>query len=409
MTDVFDGSHYLGLLQKEVTINGHGLGHAYFSDPRDIALGLGTDGVGPWRRRKSTFWPILLYNFNLPPEEHSHDDNTICIGEVPGPEKPKDMDSFLYPAVQELLKLSVGVRAYDVIEEEIFTLQAYLLTVFGDIPAVSMLLRMKGHNARSPCRLCTIQGIRIPDSRITTHYVPLCRKNLHAGQVDYDPTNLPLRTHEQFMEQACEVQSAETTAQSDRLATKYGINGVPLLSVLDSLSLPLSTGYEFMHLIFENLIPNLALLWSGNFKGLNKDQPFVFSKTVWEAIGTTTVASRSTMPSSYGAAVPNIATDRSTFSAEAWCQWALFVGPVVLNGRFPHRRHYNHFCDLVKLINLCLKFEFSKEDISKIREGFIRWVKKYEEYVSLLCPPTKTPIDRMPGIIINIHQTDFRA
>lgn len=55
ITDVFDGSHYLGLLQKEVTINGHGLSHTYFSDPHDIALGLATDGVNPWWHQKSTF------------------------------------------------------------------------------------------------------------------------------------------------------------------------------------------------------------------------------------------------------------------------------------------------------------------------------------------------------------------
>lgn len=140
MTDVFDGTHYHGLPEKEVTVNGHGLGHTYFSDHCDIALGLATDGVNPWRHWKSTFWPILLFNFNLPPTERAHDENVICIGEVPGPEKPKDMDSFLYPTVQELLKLSIGVKAYDVVEGEIFTLRAYLLTLFGDIPAVSMLL-----------------------------------------------------------------------------------------------------------------------------------------------------------------------------------------------------------------------------------------------------------------------------
>lgn len=378
MTDVFDGAHYLGLLEREVSVNGHGLGHTYFSGPRDVALGLATDGVNPWKRRKSTFWPILLFNFNLPPTERFHDENVICVGEVPGPQKPKDMDSFLYPAVQELLKLAVGVKAYDVVEKEVFVLRAYLLTVFGDIPAVSMLLRMKGHNARSPCRLCTIQGVRIPKSKTVTHYVPHFRKNLHS-QADYDPANLPSRTHQEFVAQANEVQSAKTNAESERLAIEYGINGVPLLSVLDSLALPLSTGYEFMHLIFENLLPNLALLWSGNFKGLDKNQPFVFSKTVWEAIGAATAASHSTMPSSYGAAVPNIATDRSTFSAEAWSQWALFVGPVVLNGRFPNRKYYEHFCDLVKLINLCLKFELSKGDLSDIRNGFVDWVEKYEK------------------------------
>ena len=113
-----------------------------------------------------------------------------------------------------------------------------------------------------------------------------------------------MRTHEQFMEQAHQVQFAETNAESERLSTEYGINGIPLLSVLDSASLPLSTGYEFMHLMFENTIPNLALLWSGNFKGLDTDQPFVLGKTVWDAIGVATAATRSTMPSSYGAAVP---------------------------------------------------------------------------------------------------------
>ena len=69
MTDIFDGSHYRELLEKEVTINGHGVGHTYFSDDRDIALGLASDGISPWWHRKATFWPILLYNFNLPPDE----------------------------------------------------------------------------------------------------------------------------------------------------------------------------------------------------------------------------------------------------------------------------------------------------------------------------------------------------
>ena len=101
------------------------------------------------------------------------------------------MDFFLYPLVQELLKLSVGVRAYNVVEKEIFTLCAYLITSFGDIPAISMILHMKGHNARLPCRLCMIQGICIPSSHITTHYIPHCRKNLQAGPTDYDPANLP--------------------------------------------------------------------------------------------------------------------------------------------------------------------------------------------------------------------------
>lgn len=150
-TDIFDGMHYRGLLKKKVTVDGHCFGHKYFKDPWDIALGFGTDGVGPFHRRKATCWPLLIFNYNLPPTERFHDENAICLGEVPGPRKPKDMDSFLYPAAQELLLLAVGVEAWDAVREEKFTLHAFLITVFGDIPALSMLLHVKGHNAHSPC------------------------------------------------------------------------------------------------------------------------------------------------------------------------------------------------------------------------------------------------------------------
>ena len=69
----------------------------------------------------------------------------------------------------------LGVSAFDPIAQVNFELHAYLIVVFGDIPAISMIMRMKGHNAISPSRMCNIQGICIPSSQITTHYVPLNR------------------------------------------------------------------------------------------------------------------------------------------------------------------------------------------------------------------------------------------
>jgi hypothetical protein len=43
-------------------------------------------------------------------------------------------------------------------------LHAYLIVIFGDIPAISMIVHMKGHNGISPCHMCKIQGICIPSS-----------------------------------------------------------------------------------------------------------------------------------------------------------------------------------------------------------------------------------------------------
>ncbi|KAJ7780645.1 hypothetical protein DFH07DRAFT_729285 [Mycena maculata] len=135
-----------------------------------------------------------------------------------------------------------------------------------------------------------------------------------------------------------------------------------------------------MHLIWENLIKNLILLWTGEFKGLDEgDGQYELAKAIWEAIASRTSAAGDTIPSAYGSRVPNIAKDRPNVSAEMWSFWALYLGPVLLRCKFNNAKYYHHFIDLVRLLNLCLQFEISDEEIEQIRTGFIDWVRQYEE------------------------------
>ena len=386
VADIFDGSHYSNLCKAYVKVNDKVFNHTYFSDPRDVALGLSSDGFAPFNKRKSTAWPIIIFNYNLPPEIRFLVDNILSLGVIPGPKKPQDCDSFLWPFIQELLRLAQGVHAFDVLTNSLFLLRAFLILVFGDIPAVSMLMRMKGHNGFSPCRMCEIKGLRVPGVRATTHYVPLNQSPHPDVQQDqnhtqkYDPRNLPLRTHTAFLVQAAEVDAATTNASASNLAKTYGIKGRPLLSVLHSLSFPCSFPYDFMHLIWENLIKNLVLLWTGEFKGLDEgNEVYELDKTVWEAIGEGTTASGSTIPSAYGARVPNVAQDKSGCTADMWSFWTLYLGPILLRNRFRKSTYYKHFVKLVTLLNICLQFEITNEEIEMVREGFIKWVQEYEE------------------------------
>lgn len=107
--DIFDASHYQDLLKTFVTVAGEYLGHRFFSDPCDIALGLSFHGFGPFKRRKHTCWPIIIFNYNLPPEVRFKLSNLICVGVIPGPKQAKDTDSFLAPLVEELLGAAWGV------------------------------------------------------------------------------------------------------------------------------------------------------------------------------------------------------------------------------------------------------------------------------------------------------------
>ena len=97
--------------------------------------------------------------------------------------------------MSELLELVAGVSTYDALSRSRFNLHAYVITVFGDIPAVSMLMHMKGHNSVHPCRMCSIHGIRIPDLQTMMHYVPLSRRNLPmSADVDDDDPNSHLHS-----------------------------------------------------------------------------------------------------------------------------------------------------------------------------------------------------------------------
>jgi hypothetical protein len=137
-----------------------------------------------------------------------------------------------------------------------------------------------------------------------------------------------------------------------------------------------------MHLIWENLIPNLVSLWTGDFKGMDEGwESYELDKAVWEAIGEATTSSGATVPSAFCAHPPNLAGDCLSCSADSWSFWTLYLGPILLHQKFSKRKYYDHFIDLVKLLHICLQFELSKDDIKTLRYGFKMWVQKYEEYV----------------------------
>jgi hypothetical protein len=384
--DIMDSKNYARLCNEYVTVDQKRRPYKFFEDPRDIALGMSTDGFAPFRRRKKTCWPLLLYNYNLPPEIRFHLQYILCIGVIPGPNKPKDFDSFFWPAVEELLKLAMGIRVFDVAQSELFPLRAYLILVFGDIPALSMVMRIKGHNGLRPCRMCHIKGLRIPNSRATTHYVPLDRSRHPDVRCDntatkkYDPSQLPLRTHADFLEQGHQVQFASNGTDFENLSKQFGVKGISVLTSLSSIYFPSSFPYDFMHLIFENVIKNLVLLWTGKFKGLDEGNgSYEFHPKVWEAIGAATAASGSSIPLAFGARPPNVADDKSATTADTWSFWMLYLGPVLLSRRFRNQIYFNHFIELVKLIRTCLQFEITMDEISGLRVGFEKWVEKYEQ------------------------------
>jgi len=180
--------------------------------------------------------------------------------------------------------------------------------------------------------MCKIKGIGIPDLRNRTLYVPLSRHGYPRATdvIEYRLEELPLHLHDRFMVQAKTVESAPTETQREELAKASGIKGVLHLSNLGSLRFPQSFPYDFMHLIWENLIPNLVLFWSGCYKGMDNGQPYVLEPHIWQVVGATSAEATKTIPSSFGASIPDPAKDCSYFTSSMWSVWSLFITPTML-------------------------------------------------------------------------------
>lgn len=168
-----------------------------------------------------------------------------------------------------------------------------------------------------------------------------------------------------------------------KLASKSGVKGVSLLAQLPSIRIPISFPAEVMHMVWINLIPQLADLWLGKFNQLDDGkESYQIDIKLWNSIGDVCEASGATIPASFGCRVPHL-NKRSHFIAESWSLWATQLAPYLLRPRgedpFFKPRYYIHFIQLVKLMKECMDYSMKRANLPRIRQGFANWVKDYEK------------------------------
>ncbi|KAL7212485.1 hypothetical protein ACSBR2_015222 [Camellia fascicularis] len=118
--------------------------HPTFSvDPRNVRLGLATDGFNPFGNMSASYsmWPVILMPYNLPPWKYMKDPFVMMSLLIPGRSTPgRDIDVYLQPLVKELTNLwEHGVQTYDASNDRIFTMHAAVMWTINDFPAYGSL------------------------------------------------------------------------------------------------------------------------------------------------------------------------------------------------------------------------------------------------------------------------------
>ena len=152
------------------------------SEPRNLRLGLCTDGMNPYGTFSSqnTTWPVFLVLYNLA--------SWLCMKRkylmmpllISGPKQPgNDIDVYLAPLIDDLKTLwTKGVEVFDAYKEEHFTLRAMLFCTINDFPAYGNL---SGHKVKGE-KACPVCG-----SDTCTTRLPCSKKNVYLGHRRFLP------------------------------------------------------------------------------------------------------------------------------------------------------------------------------------------------------------------------------
>ncbi|KIK80130.1 hypothetical protein PAXRUDRAFT_36281 [Paxillus rubicundulus Ve08.2h10] len=281
------------------------------------------------------------------------------------------MTSQKVPCSNLCASLATGVHTFDVLSQSQFNLHAYILVKDGDIIASEKLLNIKGHNAVHSCHCCKIQGIHNVSSHGTVYYTPLETPDLpHQTRPSIDPHQLPLHMHGDFLTAISDLESATTKKGWENIAKQSGIHGPPALCQVASINYARSVPWEWMHLFLENIVPTLANLWTGQFKGLD-------TGTENYELMACTVAN---IPSAFVCVLGNIVEDCSMFTAEAWGFWFMYPTPILLKGQFEEDKYHYHMLKLSDLMKIMVKLELREEEVDILENRLIEWVEEYEEY-----------------------------
>ena len=103
----------------------------------------------------------MLVNLSLPPSERFKRRNCLFMGSIPGPDDPKDLNSFLVPLIEELRQLQEGIPGvWNAYRKEYFTLKAHICVIGSDIPARETLMQTLGRGSYQYCAYCKVTGCR---------------------------------------------------------------------------------------------------------------------------------------------------------------------------------------------------------------------------------------------------------
>jgi len=244
----------------------------------DITISFSLDGAQLFQNKKSDTWIAIWIISDYDPKMRYKKKHVLPARVIPGPNKSKNLDSFLFRSFYHLAALQHendgrGMYTWNALQAKVTLSRVFFVLGTADVLGLTELDGRVGHHGAQGCQMgCDMKGRHKP---LSGHY---CAAHLrpngsdlaeNSNHPDYNFSHDPTAPSPQiYIENLSRVVNSRNQANYEKNRKLTGISKPSIIGGLDprlTLPVPQCFTVDLMHLLFLNLGELLILLWRGTF------------------------------------------------------------------------------------------------------------------------------------------------
>ncbi|KAF8153850.1 hypothetical protein B0H34DRAFT_753304 [Crassisporium funariophilum] len=357
----------------------------------DTVLMMSFDGAQLYRNKVSDCWIYIWIFVGISPCERYKKHFVIPGGFIPGPHKPKVVESFLYTGLHHVAALNRcgGLPVWDALRDnKLYRSYLFILLATADGPGMTYLNGLVGHSGKIGCRLwCGLVGRHKQGG---SHYYPVLFKphDYHVTGCDHadvnpaEPRTIDPARYSTNLKKVCE---SRTQARYEENRRETGICKPSIFSGLDHiLGIPNMFPGDIMHLIL-NLADILMNLWRGTLDCASTDSRELWTWAVlqgdtWKFHGIDVAAATPHLPGSFDRPPRNPAEKiNSGYKAWEFLLYLFGLGPGLFYKILPDEI-WTSYCRLVSGIRIMYQKKITADQYKVAHKNLIIFTVEFEKF-----------------------------
>lgn len=327
-------------------------------NPDSIVLSftLNADGAEVYKSKRSSLWPIQLYQNFLPPNIRYKTENILVYMLYFGKQKP-DMTKLL-PSLGEEIEMLQTNQIKFFLGGNLYKFLPVVMFLSADLGAISMFSGLKTYAGRKACTACLHPGKQITD-HLGTKYIRYVKLDINA-----EP-----RSH-------AGVVSAAVKFNKNSPEEPYGLISIPPMILFPKFDLKKGFVIDYMHNILLGIMKLLLDFWMGEHRLCQKSEYFrPMSKRNRDLLDKRLLALR---PYEHITRKPRPLSERSIFKAVEYRHLLIYYLPFALRGLLDDEK-LHHFQLLSASIYILLKSQITNREITEAADKLTRFADLFEK------------------------------